>query len=261
MSNQLRFDDGAAYERMMGTWSRIVGEEFLRWVAPPDGLHWVDVGCGNGAFTELLMQSCAPSSVEGIDPSPAQIAYAEKRPGAAGAHFSSGDAMALPFEDASFDAAAAALVLFFVPDPARGLAEMVRVTRPGGLVCAYLWDIPGGGLPHEPIRLALQQDGIDPPLPPSAPISTMGALRDLFAASGLQRIETRVFEPTRRFADFDEWWETSLLGSSLAAVVESLGPERVAPVRERLRAQLGAQASQPLVRSARANAIKAVKPT
>ena len=127
---KIRFDDGAAYERMMGVWSRRVGEDFLEWLKLPAGLKCVDVGCGNGAFTELLAERCQPEEVQGIDPSPEQIAYARARHTAKIAEFRQGDAMALPFPDDGFDAAIMALVIFFVPEPAKGVAEMARVVRP-----------------------------------------------------------------------------------------------------------------------------------
>ena len=75
------FTDGDAYERFMGRWSRTAGETFLDWLALPPGLRWLDVGCGTGAFTELLIARCAPAMVDGIDPSEDQIAYARKTPG------------------------------------------------------------------------------------------------------------------------------------------------------------------------------------
>ncbi len=137
----IRFDDGAAYERMMGVWSRLAGEIFLDWLAPRARLRWIDVGCGNGAFTELLAERCAPVEVQGIDPSDAQLAFARARPAARVAEFRQGDAMALPFPDNRFDAAVMALVIFFVPDPEKGVAEMVRVVRPGGTVATYAWDV------------------------------------------------------------------------------------------------------------------------
>src|SRR5882672_7389748 len=118
--HQIRFDDGAAYERMMGAWSRLAGEIFLDWIAPRPGLRWVDVGCGNGAFTELVVERCAPAEVHGIDPSEGQLKYARARPGTRMAEFRQGDAMALPFPDNLFDLAVMALVIFFVPDPAKG---------------------------------------------------------------------------------------------------------------------------------------------
>src|SRR6185369_14949446 len=152
---QIRFNDGAAYERMMGVWSRLAGEVFLDWLSPPAGLRWIDVGCGNGAFTELLVERCAAAEVHGIDPSEAQLAFARSRPAARVAEFRQGSAMELPFADGSFDAAVMALVIFFVPDPSKGVAEMARVVRPGGTIAAYAWDILGGGFPLESIRLEM----------------------------------------------------------------------------------------------------------
>src|ERR1043165_5440230 len=102
---QFRFDDGAAYERHMGTWSRLAGEIFLDWLSPKPGLRWVDIGCGNGAFSELIVNRCAPAEVQGVDPSEGQLAFARTRPAARLAKFQHGDAMTLPFPDASFDIA------------------------------------------------------------------------------------------------------------------------------------------------------------
>ena len=63
----IRFDDGAAYDRGMGVWSQLAGQVFLDWLAPPTGLRWLDVGCGSGAFSELLAQRCAATEIQGID--------------------------------------------------------------------------------------------------------------------------------------------------------------------------------------------------
>jgi ubiquinone/menaquinone biosynthesis C-methylase UbiE len=132
----IRFEDGAAYERMMGIWSRIAGAIFLDWLAPPSGLRWIDVGCGNGAFTEMIAERCEPAEVQGIDPSEGQLAFARTRLASGKAKFHNGQAVALPFAPQSFDAATMALVIFFVPDPAKGVAEMARVIAPGGIVAS-----------------------------------------------------------------------------------------------------------------------------
>ena len=95
MNTQIRFDDGGAYERYMGKWSQLVGDAFIDWLAPASNLRWLDVGCGSGAFSEAVIQRCAPAEVQGVDPSEGQLAFARKRPAARLAQFTQGDAMAL----------------------------------------------------------------------------------------------------------------------------------------------------------------------
>ena len=213
---QIRFDDGAAYERMMGVWSRFAGEIFLDWLALPKGLRCVDVGCGNGAFTELLIERCAPVEVQGIDPSEAQLAFARTRPAGRFAQFQQGDAMALPFADDRFDAAFMALVIFFVPEPAKGVAEMARVVRPGGTVAAYAWDMLGGGFPMEPMLAELRALGHKAIGARRSPRPlAMEALRELWNGAGLREVETRKITVQRTFADFDEFWTTSTATGSI----------------------------------------------
>jgi ubiquinone/menaquinone biosynthesis C-methylase UbiE len=254
--NQIRFEDGAAYERMMGTWSRLAGTIFLDWLAPSPGLRWIDVGCGNGAFTELIVERCAPAEVQGIDPSEGQLAFARTRHTAGVAKFHAGDAMALPFPERRFDAAVMALVIFFVPDPAKSVAEMMRVVRPGGLITAYAWDLPGGGFPLEPIHIEMRAMGVAPLRPPSADISRMQALRDLWTRAGLDAVETTAISVERTFVDFDDFWSTSVLGSSARSAVVAMPPEEVELLKSRVRARLPADAAGRIVCAARANAIK-----
>ena len=151
------FTDGEAYERMMGRWSRLVGETFLAWLDLPKGLRWLDVGCGNGAFTEEIIARCAPATVMAIDPSDEQLAFARTRPGAKMAKFLTGDAQKLSFGYGTFDVAIMALVLAFLLDPAKAVAEMARVVRPGGWVATYMWDIQNGGAPTTPIYTAINR--------------------------------------------------------------------------------------------------------
>ena len=256
---EIRFDDGAAYERMMGGFSRLAGTVFLDWLAPPPGWRWIDVGCGSGAFTELLAERTAPAELQGIDPSEGQLAFARRRPVARVAEFRPGDAQALPFPDDRFDAAIMALVIFFVPDPAKGVAEMARVVRPGGTVAAYAWDLLGGGFPLEPIRAELRAMGIDPPLPPCPGASRADALRELWAAAGLEAIESRPISVQRVFADFEDFWTTSLLSSSIGATVAAMAAADVERLKERVRAHLPADAGGRIACGAHANAIRGRK--
>ena len=254
--SQIRFDDGAAYERGMGAWSRLAGEIFLDWLAPHSDLRWIDIGCGNGAFTELIVERCAPAEIQAIDPSEGQLAFARSRPGVRMAQFRHGDAMALPFAEDRFDAAVMALVIFFVPEPAKGVAEMARVVRPSGTVATYAWDMLGGGFPLEPIRREMNALGLTLPAAPRSDASRMDALRDLWAGAGLEAIETREITVRRTFADFDDFWETVLLHSSFRAAVAEMAPRDVDLVRTRVRALVPADAAGRITHSARANAIK-----
>jgi ubiquinone/menaquinone biosynthesis C-methylase UbiE len=253
---QIRFDDGAGYERMMGKWSRLAGEVFLDWLKPPSGLRWIDVGCGNGAFTELLAERCRPAQIQGVDPSEAQLAFARARHSAGIAQFQQGDAMALPFSDGSFDAAVMALVIFFVPAPPKGVAEMARVVRPGGQVVSYAWDIENGGFPNEPLLAEMRAMGLPAIRPPSAAASRMENLCALWSGAGLVRIETREIAVQRTFADFEDFWGAALLGASIKATVATMTPEQLEHLKEKVRAQLAADHSGPITTSARANAIR-----
>lgn len=251
----IRFDDGAAYERGMGVWSRLAGEVFLDWLAPSAGQKWIDIGCGSGAFTELLVERCAPAEAHGVDPSEAQLAFARARPAARVAAFSLGDAMALPFERDRFDAAVMALVIFFVPEPAVGVAEMARVVRPGGSVAAYAWDMAGGGFPFHPIQSELRATGITPPLPPSPDASRIEVLRDLWKNAGLEDVKTREITVRRTYASFDEYWTTSTAMGSTRPAVAAMAPDDVESLKNRVRARLTIEPSGRVSYQARANAI------
>jgi SAM-dependent methyltransferase len=252
----IHFNDGDVYERTMGVWSRLAGELFLDWLNPRPGMRWIDVGCGSGAFTELLVQRCAPTETQGIDPSEAQLVFARARPAARGAEFLQGDAMALPFPHDRFDAAVMALVIFFVLDLAKGVAEMARVVRPGGAVAAYAWDMLGGGFPWEPIQVEMRALGVTPPLPPSVGASRMAALRDLWACAGLEAIETCEITVQRTFADFEDFWTTTTMAASIRPTPATMPPGDADQLKARVRARLPADAGGRIVYPARANAIR-----
>jgi len=252
----IRFNDASAYERYMGKWSQLAGEAFLDWLAPGPGLRWLDVGCGSGAFTEMIVSRCAPKSIDGIDPSEEQVAFARTRPGLQHGTFRKGDAMALPYADDAFDAAVMPLVIFFVPDPAKGVAEMARVVAPGGLVSAYSWDMPGGGFPYAALREGMRAVGINPAIEASSDASRIDVKRQLWTGAGLTGIETREITVQRTFTDFDDYWQTILGGPSIRARFDTLDASQIETIKSLMRTRLPADAQGRITYSARANAIK-----
>ena len=260
MADEIRFDDGASYELLMGRWSLLVGERFLDWIGVPGGARWLDVGCGNGAFTELVVERCRPASVLAFDPSPGQLAYARTRlPATAPVTWAEADAMRLPVADAAADAAVMALVLFFVPDPAAGVAEMYRAVRSGGVVAAYHWDILGGGFPLADIGAEVRKLGIPPRLPPSVAASTIEASMALWQQAGLREVRSCQITVQRRFDSFDDYWNSAGASNTLRPVFDAMSAEQRELVKANVHARLQA-GDGPLTLSARANAVSGIKP-
>jgi ubiquinone/menaquinone biosynthesis C-methylase UbiE len=251
------FRDGQAYERMMGRWSHRVGEKFLDWLDARKGLRWVDVGCGNGAFTEVLMAQCKPAAVTGVDPSEAQLAYARTRPGTKGAQFRLADAQSLPFPDGSFDAASMALVITFIPDPLKAAREMARVVRPGGVVATYMWDFDGGGFPLTPLSAALKSLGVKLPGPASREAANRNRMEAIWKEAGLGNVETETIRIRIAYSGFDDFWESNSVpightGSAIAAMT----PDESTRLKAKLRELLPIAADGSIAYEAFANAAK-----
>jgi SAM-dependent methyltransferase len=240
----------------MGRWSRRVGAIFIDWLAPKKGLSWVDVGCGNGAFTEELIRRCAPKAVTGIDPSAGQIAYARGRPGTRAARFEVADSQALPFDDGSFDAAAMALVITFVPDPPKAVAEMARAVRPGGLVATYMWDIPHG-VPLTPLYSAVEALGFGSPQRRNPGASEIGTLRAMWTEAGLKDVETREIAITVNFDSLDDFWDSNFVTiGPQGKLFAALSPGDKAALRAKLQETLPIDGDGRIAYKAWANAVK-----
>jgi len=256
----IRFDDGAVYERMMGKWSGLIGNAFIDWLSPPPNLRWVDIGCGNGAFTQLLVERCAPVTIDGVDPSEGQLAFARERLATPVALFRQGDAMALPYPNDTFDAAVMALVVFFIPEPPRGVAEMARVVRPGGFAAAYVWDLVSGGGPSEAVTIQMRDMGLSPPRAPRAEASTPEGLHALWIQAGFVDLEARVVRTQRTFTDFEDYWSTTIAAPNIAPKLATIAPADVSQLKSRVRQQVPIEASGRVAIEARANAIVGRRP-
>jgi ubiquinone/menaquinone biosynthesis C-methylase UbiE len=253
----IQFNDGVAYEQLMGRWSRKVGIKFLEWCNVPKRQSWLDVGCGNGAFTEEILSLASPRDVTGIDPSPGQIAYAEARPGCEGASFQLGDGQVLPFADASIDVAVMALVISFVPNPLKAVREMKRVTKSGGTVATYMWDLPGGGVPSSPFYRVLKAMGEPVPMPPHADASTMPALENLWRDAGLIGIELTTIRIPVTFKNFDDFWTSNTLPvGHQAERIRSLSEVMREKLKQELKTSLPIASDGTITFEAFANAVK-----
>jgi len=242
MSDREAWARGELYEPYVGRWSRRTALEFVRWLDLPDGLRWLDVGCGTGALTGVVLRETSPAAVTGIDPSPGYIAYAQETTKDDRVRFEVGDAAKLPFPDSSFDVVVSGLVLNFIPEPLEAVAEMAHVADVSGTMAAYVWDYAG--------EMQLMRHFWDAAvaLDPGAtrldegrrfPICQPGPLTDLFTSAGLRGVEVRAIDIPTVFHSFDDYWSPFLGGQGPApGYVMSLAEQDRVALREHVRATL-----------------------
>jgi len=258
-----RWHSGAAYERYMGRWSRKIAVRFLDWLDPAPKQTWLDAGCGTGALTTAILETADPAEVVGIDPALPFIASAQSAISDPRATFQVGDVQSLPFDDARFDAAVSGLCLNFVPDPGRAVTEMSRVTRPGGVVGAYVWDYAGGMQMLRKFWDAART--IDPVLAVDEahrnPLCAPEPLKQLFAGSGLSDVQVGTVETETRFRDFDDYWGPFEGGTGPApAYLKTLSPDARAALASELRRILPTERNGSIVLMAKAIAVKGHRP-
>jgi SAM-dependent methyltransferase len=251
------FDDGAAYEQFMAQWSRALGQAFLGWIDPPANAHWLDVGCGTGILTGLILDSFSPAEVTGVDSAEAQIAHARRRGLAQRADLRVGDAQSLPFSDGSFDVVASALTINFVPDRDLAVSEMRRVTRSTGLVAGCVWDFASELSPSWPLRAGMRSVGMEVPGVPGTTDSSLAALGALFERAGFSDVETTSIEVRGGFADFDEFWRAQTPNyAHTTKIIAELGEDDRAMLIDAVRAKVHSLPGGRIEYAALANAIK-----
>jgi SAM-dependent methyltransferase len=245
----MSFDvDASAYDSFMGRYSVPLAPELADLAGVTAGQRVLDVGAGTGALTGELVARLGTSSVAAADPSPPFVAAIRDRYPEVDVH--QAPAEQLPFPDDSFDASLAQLVVQFMSDPVAGLTEMVRVTRPGGVVAACVWDHGGGRGPLSPLWNAardLEPDVNDE----SAAVGVReGQLTEVFTAAGLHRVEESSIGVDVEHPTFEDWWEPFTLGVGPAgAYVAGLSEDARIRLREHLR---GVLPEAPFILTARA---------
>jgi SAM-dependent methyltransferase len=238
------FDVSAdAYMRFMGKYSEPLAARFADLAGIRSGQRVLDVGCGPGALTAQLASRTGPDAVSAVDPSPSFAAAVRERLPGVDVRLSAAEK--LPFPEGAFDAALAQLVVHFMADPVAGLREMSRVTRPGGVVAACVWDHAGERGPLTPFWSAVRE--LDPDAVDESSLAGVrdGDLARLFAEAGLGRTQATTLTVRVRHATFEQWWEPFTLGVGPAgSYVASLAPDRRTALRERCRSLLPATSFQ-----------------
>lgn len=236
------WDSGDAYEPYVGRWSRLVAREFVDWLGVPADRRWLDVGCGTGALSSVILERAAPSHLVGVDPSDGFIDHARRILNDTRAEFQVGDAQSLPVESVTFDAVVAGLVINFLPDMPKAVAEMARVARTRGSVAAYVWDYAGE---MQMMRwfwnaaVALDPDALDKDEGRRFPVCQPEPLAALLKDAGLANIEVRAIDVPTQFRNFDDYWTPFLGGQAPApGYCMSLSDGHRAALRERIRSSL-----------------------
>ena len=205
------FEVAAAYEVMMGRWSRQLAPLFVEFAGVRDGEKVLDVGCGTGSLSATLAKVTGAAKIVGIDPSKGFIEYARTQVADPRVTFEVGDAQNLPYPDDSFDRAMALLVVNFIPDAPKAVKEMRRVTKSGGVVATTMWDgSRANELNHCFWDAAL---AIDPTVKrPGRSYGSADALSALWNGVGLINTEVKDLTMPCQFSSFDELWRPYLTG-------------------------------------------------
>lgn len=235
------WSDGGAYERFMGRWSALLAHRFVEWLEPVAGARWVDVGSGTGALSGVVLSTAAPAAVVAVDPSPAFTAYAASRFDDPRVGVRTGTAEDLPLDSRAADYVVAGLVLNFVADPGRAVAQMARVARPGGTVACTVWDYGEGmqmlrifwdaAVALDPAAADLDEARFE--------VCRPGALAGVLRGAGLRDVEGGELVVPTVFAGVDDFWQPFLGGQgAVAGYVGGLGDDARDALADEVRRRL-----------------------
>ena len=260
------FAQSHAYEPFMGRWSRRLAPLFVEFAGVQDGESVLEVGSGTGALASAIVEARPRAHVTAVEPAQDYVSAARQQAPRRGIRYVVGDARTLDFSDGTFDRAVSLLALNFVPDPAQALAEQIRVTRPGGLIAAAVWDY-GDGM--QMLRVFWEEAAADDPSADARderhmPLCRHSQLSALWLSHGMLAVGERPLTIEQPFASFEDYWTPFLGGQGPAgAYVAGLSPAARDRLCDRLRRRLTrgtGTGDGPLVLTARAWAVKGYSP-
>ncbi len=254
---------GPSYEHFMGRWSRLTAAAFIDWLAPPPHLRWLELGCGTGALSEIILARAAPASLLGIDPSEAFIQFARQKFQDSRAAFLVGNAQTLPAQPQPFDLAVSGLALNFIDDPVAALQALRGVLWPDGALAFYVWDYAGK---MDMLRYfwdsvaALDPGARDLDEGVRFPICAPGALEAICRQAGFDQVAVDAIDTPTAFHDFEDFWSPFLEGQGPAPgyVARLEAPGRKA-LEDHLRAALPIRPDGSIHLVARAWAVQAIR--
>ena len=254
------WQSGIAYEKFMGRWSTLVSQEFLSWFAVPPAHSWLDVGCGAGSLTKIILETLQPNEIISIDSSSEFISHVQRSITNPSVYFTVCLAQSLGFESNSIDAVVSGLVLNFIPQPKVAMLEMLRVLKPGGKIGIFVWDYAEG---MQMLRYfwdaAVELDNTANTFDEGIrfPLCQDGQLESLLQEVGLKQVEATAIEVNTVFQDFDDYWQPFLGNVGPApSYVMSLDKAQRKQLEDKLRQSLPIEHNGSISLNARAWAVK-----
>jgi ubiquinone/menaquinone biosynthesis C-methylase UbiE len=208
-SNYDSWGSGNQYEIFMGRWSNLIGQKFLTWLAIPFDRIWLDLGCGTGSLTKLILEKCQPKKVISIDSSSEFIFYSRQSIISPKVDFRIGMAQELKMKSNSVDAVVSGIMLNFVPQPEAAIAEMIRVAKPDGTIGIFVWDYSNGMemlryFWDTAVELDIKAREYDEGV--RFPLCHEGELESLVKGFNLKKVSAVPLEETIRFKNFNDYW-------------------------------------------------------